>query len=329
MTEAVYEEATGAERVERLPLAHLSIEVGHLCMEDFRGGPEHLRRLMEQVAPWERAARDACARQLRPATARISTCFLVDDYFTRFSSPREVVPQILAAARAAGVGVDYLAREAACVRAEGVDLAGLVEARLVTDPPRGTTGSRPPLSSTGWLCNGEPSPQPDHRQAPLPEAMRAPPPWRPPSENGANRHSIFIDVQLWDEVDGERRWSCPYLAAVWQLLRLGLLRDTGQSVVRPRVWTGELPEAWSELPPVVQLTERPAAFCAFRTFSVLAGRFLPIEHAVRTILGQFDVGRSVRAQLLERAATERPVPLALPPEIIDRIEYVFAGTPWH
>jgi hypothetical protein len=323
MTEAVFEETSGIERVARLPLAHLSIEIGHLYMEDFKGGRDRLRQLMEQVAPWERTARESCTRQIRPAAARISTCFLVDDYFTQFSSPREAVPQIIEAAAAAGMQVDYLAREAACVRADGVELARLVEGRLVPDPAPGTNGARPPVSSAGWLCNGERSPQQD-----LSEAMRTATPWRPPSENGANRHSIFLDVQLWEETEGGRLWSCPYLAAVWQLLRLGLLRHVGRQVAQPRVWEGEYPDLWSDLPPITQLTERPAAFSAFRTFSVLAGRFLPIEHAVRTILSQVDVGRALRVQMIERAAAERPKPLALPPEVIDRIEYVFAGTPW-
>ena len=42
---------------------------------------------------------------------RISTCFLVDDYFTQFSSPREVLPMLHEAAAAAGLTIDYLARE--------------------------------------------------------------------------------------------------------------------------------------------------------------------------------------------------------------------------
>jgi hypothetical protein len=322
MTEVIFEETSGDERVERLPLAHLSIEIGHLYMEDFKGGKDRLQQLLEAVAPWVHTARESCTRQLWPATPRISTCFLVDDYFTRFSSPKVVVPQIIEAAQAVGLPVDYLAREAACVQADGVELARLVLDRLVPDPPPGTNGGRPPVSDTGWLCNGERSPQPA-----VSSAMRRTP-WRPPSENGANRHSIFIDVQLWEDTEEGRLWSCPYLAAVWQLLRLGVLRHTGKSVATPRTWSGDFPDSWADLPAVTRLTDLPAAFSAFRTFSVLAGRFLPIEHAVRTILSQVDVGRAIRTQMVERAAAERPAPIELPAELIDRIEYAFAGVPW-
>jgi hypothetical protein len=321
MTEVVFEEASAAERVERLPLAHLSIEVGHLYFEDFRSGPRRIIQLLDDVAPWEHAIRERCTMQLRPAAARISTCFLIDDYFTRFSSPRELVPHIAEAARQTGVQIDYLAREAGCARAGDVDLARLVLARLVPDPPPGSTGLRPPVTATGWLCNGERSPQQE-----LSEAMRAPTVWRPPSENGANRHSVFVDVQLWDEVNDERIWSCPYLAAVWQLLRLGLLRHEGKPVVTP-VRVQEYPETWPELPPIIQLAEQAAPFSAFRTVSVLGDNFLPIEHAVRTILGQVDVDQAIRSQMVERAAAERP-PLLLPAEVVKRITYVFTGSEW-
>ena len=321
--ETVFEEASATDRVARLPLAHLSIEVGHLYMEDFLAGPDRLKQLFTQVAPWERAIRQRCVDELEPTTARISTCFLVDDYFTQFSSPREVVPQIVEAASAAGIRLDYLAREAACARADGVELASLVLSRLVPDPPPGTTGARPPVSATGWLCNGERSPQ-----EAVTEAMQQVVPWRPPSENGANNHSIFVDVQLWDEVDGVRRWSCPYLAAVWQLLRLGLLRNMGATVAQPQVWEGAYPASWNELPAVIRLEERAAAFSAFRTCSILAGRFLQIESAVRTILSQVDVGPAIRRQMQERAGAERPGPIQLPVELIERIEYVFTGPNW-
>jgi hypothetical protein len=322
VTEAIFEEPSGVEKVGQVPLAHLSVELGHLYMEDYRAGPARLRHLMAQAAPWAGAAAQSLARQIAPGTARVSTCFLVDDYFAALSSPRAVVPQLVDAAAEAGLHIDYLARESAMVEADGVELARLVQDLLVADPPPGTNGSRPPPGSSGWLCNGQRSPQAD-----VSVAMRRTP-WRPPSENGANRHSIFIDVELWTDGENGRLWSCPYLAAIWQLLRLGVLRDEGRPVARPRTLPGELPDSWGDLPPITQLTTQPAAFSAFRTFSVLAGRFLPIEHSVRTILGQVDIARAIRIQVEDRAAAERPAPIVVAPELVDRIEYAFAGEPW-
>ncbi len=108
--------------------------------------------------------------------------------------------------------------------------------RLVTEPVPGTTGGRPPLTETGWLTNGQRSPSTSRG-----EAMARRSPWQPPRESARRRHSIFVDVELWDEHDGQRTWSCPMLAAVWQLLRLGLLRDRGRPVVTPRDWTDPVP----------------------------------------------------------------------------------------
>ncbi|WP_239125738.1 SCO2522 family protein [Catellatospora bangladeshensis] len=350
---AVYVEAAAQDRVAELPLAHLSIELGHLYMEDYIAGPARLRETFEQVAPWVRTAMAVCGAGVAPRTARISTCFLVDDYFTRPDvagrlarsdlpwSPRAVIPQLLLAAEQAGLTIDYLARESACAVASGVPLASLVQAQLVPDPAPGASGVseaeheagwltngtreqerdlRPPTAESGWRSNGASSPAVD-----VAEAMRSGASWRGPSENGAGNHSVFIDVELWrDEPDG-RLWSCAFLASVWQLLRLGMVRDRGAIVAEPQLWEGEFPEDWADLPPVIRLRPEAAHFSAYRTFSVLAGRFLPVEQAVRTILSQVAVERAVTAQVQARAKREQ---LALPAEVVDRIEYAFTGSRW-
>lgn len=329
--DAVFREASAERRVASVPLAHLSIELGHLYMEDFAAGPQHLRQCFQQAAPWANAARQACAdglpsqrtqpgrygREGRRARARISTCFLVDDYFTRFSSPAELVPELMSAAHEAGLEIDYLARESGCADADGVTLARLVEDRLVADPPPDTNGSRPPAAEVGWLCNGQRSPA-----SGAAEAMDAIPRWTPPTQNAARRHSIFLDVELWDESNGRRIWSCPFLAAVWQLLRLGMLRHDGESVAAAQQLEGAFPNDWDELPAVTQLNPTAAPFSAYRTLSVLSTRFLPIEHAVRTILSQTAVDRDVLGQVMARSRSEG---IELPLELVDRIDYVFAG----
>jgi hypothetical protein len=316
-------EVTVTERGEpplrSLPFAHLSVELGHLYMEDYELGPDHLRDHFRRVRPWAEAAVRQCTDALRGRTPRVSTCFLVDDYFTAFGRPSRIVPQLVDAAAQAGLQIDYLVRESACARTRDAELARMVESLLVDEPPPGTTGDRPPARESGWLCNGERSPR-----SPLSTAMRAKQAWRPPQQNAANRHSIFVDVELWTEDGGERIWSCPYLAAVWHLLRLGLLRDKGAPVVEPET-AATLPHTWADLPAVTQLTRRAAPFTAYRTFSVLAPRFLQIETAVVTILNQVSVEAGVAAIPLRRAADEN---LALPDDIVERIEHVFAGRAW-
>ncbi|OSC67144.1 hypothetical protein B5181_16305, partial [Streptomyces sp. 4F] len=227
MTDAVFRETAAEPRNRSVPLAHLSLELGHLYMEDFEAGPQRLRSHFAEVRPWAEAARAAATARAGGKRARISTCFLIDDYFTRFSTPAEVVPMLLAEAERAGLSVDYLARESGCAVTGKVPVAEAVAGRIVESPPPGSYGLRPPAAQTGWLANGERSPV-----ARAPQAMKPAVEWQPPKETAARRHSVFLDVELWsDDADGHRTWSCPFLAAVWQLARLGLLRNEGEAVL--------------------------------------------------------------------------------------------------
>ncbi|GJF20086.1 MULTISPECIES: SCO2522 family protein [Streptomyces] len=317
MTETGFRETAAEPRTEAVPLAHLSLELGHLYMEDFEAGPERLRDHFTQVRPWVDAARAAAVARTGGKRARISTCFLIDDYFTRFSTPAEVVPMLLAEAGRAGLTVDYLARESGCAVTGKVPVAEAVAGRIVESPPPGSYGLRPPAAQTGWLANGERSPV-----ARAPQAMKRAAAWQPPRETAARRHSVFLDVELWsDDADGQRTWSCPFLAAVWQLARLGLLRNQGEAVLVPQPHTAPgFPDDWDELPSLLRLNPRADPFAAYRTCSVLPTRFLPVEHAVRVILDQIEVDPQALDQVAKRSAGERA---AVPDSVADRISYVY------
>jgi hypothetical protein len=314
-----FTERSAQPRTRALPLSHLSLELGHLYLEDVAAGPGRLQAIFAEVAPWAQAARAAV--KLPSGRPRVSTCFLVDDYFSDLIGPDQVVPEMIEAAKAAGVPVDYLVREAGCARTAGpageVSPAELLVSRLVEEPEPGTTGWRPPVAQSGWLSNGRRSPTPAGGRAAM--DVRD---WAPPLQNAARRHSIFVDVQLWDEKADRRTWSCPLLAATWQLLRLGLMRHNGEPVVEaanpPPVW----PAAWSQLPTIVKLNPKATPFAAYASTSILSSRFLPVELAVRTILGQVWTDPAVAAQISERSQTEK---LQLPADPLDRIRYVFAG----
>lgn len=309
-------ESSADLKIESVPLSHVSIELGHLYMEDLAEGEKAIRRTFAAVAPWFRAAQSPRAIGCK-STVRISTCFLIDDYFSRFSSPAEVIPMVVSAAQSEGLRIDYLARESACVRTKDSEPADLVLGRLVTEPVIGTTGGRPPLTETGWLTNGQRSPSTSRS-----EAMTKPTSWQAPTESARRRHSIFVDIELWDDREGCRTWSCAMLAAVWQLTRLGLLRDHGRPVLMPQDWAGAWPDSWDELPAITRLDQTAAAFAAYTTLSALSPRFLPVELAVRTILSQFACDATVLAEAQARASREG---MRLPIELVDRIRYVFVS----
>jgi hypothetical protein len=330
-----YREDTGAPATESVGLSHLSLELGHLYMEDFGRGVEYLTRYFEMIRPWVDAAKHSIRRQV--AHPRISTCFLVDDYFSQLESPEKIIRMISEAAENSGVEIDYLARESGCAQAHGLDLAELLMGYLVPEPLPNSNGSAPPMEQFGWLANGERTPDFHGARPPAmetgwlsnhdrtPEVVGAmamtDPKWRPPSQSAPNRHAIFMDVEL---TDG-KQWSCAYLAAVWQCLRLGLLRNNGRQVVHPMRVPDPVPVLWSDLPAVLQLSENPKPFCAYRTMSILGSRFVEIEAATRVILGQVAVPLAVAEQLQKRAAKEQPKPYQLPAQVLDRIDYLFTS----
>jgi hypothetical protein len=73
---------------------------------------------------------------------------------------------------------------------------------------------------------------------------------------------------------------------------------------------------------VLQLTERPQPFSAYRTVSLLGSRFMEIEVATRVVLGQVRVPDEITRQIRERAERDH---LPLPADILDRINYTFIG----
>jgi hypothetical protein len=312
----VFAEQSASPVIRAVALSHLSIELGHLYMDDFREGEQRLRAQFRRVRPWVRTAVEQMMAELAGRTPRISTCFLIDDYFTKFSSPPEVVSALVDAAAAEGLVIDYVARESGCARAGDIDVARLVEDHLVDEPPEGTNGSRPTAAKTGWLTNGVRSP------AVTPTAMGKRPPadWQPPRQSAVNNHSIFVDVELWNGGE-DRLWSCPFLAAVWQLQRLGLLRQLGEPIAEPQlVAAADLPDEWPRMPPIVQLNPAAAPMRAYRTFSAIDSRFLNNEMAVRTILSQVAVQKEADQQAVRRARGEG---IELPAEVVGRIAYAF------
>ncbi len=118
-------ESSADFKLESLPLSHVSVEIGHLYMEDFVDGEGAVRRTFAAAAPWVRAAQAPRAIGCEKKSVRLSTCFLIDDYFSRFSSPAAVIPMVLAAAEREELQIDYLARESACADAGGISPASL------------------------------------------------------------------------------------------------------------------------------------------------------------------------------------------------------------
>ncbi|RDI64776.1 SCO2522 family protein [Nocardia pseudobrasiliensis] len=325
-----YTEATEHPWIEPVPMSHLSIEVGHFYLNDILGDADHLRAEFRRMVPLVSAFVESARIRFGPR-ARVSTCYLLDDYFQPETDAAEALHRLLAAAEQAGLGIDYLARESGCSSSsafvdgvplgEPVPVAEMVAARIVAEPAPPDTGSRPPTVESGWLCNGRRSSDGEPAQA-----MRGRS-FRPPEEFGRREHSIFLDVQLWSNQVTDRgpvtRWSCPFLAAVWHLLRLGMLRYHGAAVVDPYLWQpgDPWPRRWHDVPPVVQLNPDAAPFAAYHTLSMLPKRYIAIEHSVRVILDHLDLDDDVVAQISALGAADE-TPTLVPRKVSERLSHL-------
>ncbi|MEV0358436.1 SCO2522 family protein [Nocardia sp. NPDC050697] len=326
---SAYDEATEHAPVAHVPLSHLSIEVGHFRLKEITDDPALVRAEFRRIVPLISAFVES-TRLRHGDGARISTCYLLDDYFQPETDPSEILPELLTAASEAGLVIDYLGRESACWRAapfangaacgEPLPVAEMVAARIVSEPAPPDNGSRPPTAQSGWLCNGRRSSEYEPSQA-----MRTRT-YRPPEEFGRRSHSIFLDVELWSQGLGqgrpERQWSCQFLASVWHLFRLGMLRHHGAVVAEPHLWQGRpWPDNWQDLPPVMQLNPTAAPFAAFKTLSMLPKQYLPIEHAVRVILDHLDLDDDITHDVVARGASEDN-PIMVSRNINERVSHL-------
>lgn len=320
----VFTERNQGTTVQNLPLSHLSIEVGHFYMEDLENGVEPIRRQFERVKPWLDAAMATvvCGEE-KP---RVSTCFLVDDYFQPWPDASEIMKKLLTTATEVGVPIDYVARESSCARRlDGFGVAELVARRILEEPePENSTGGRPPTAHTGWLSNGRPP-----REATVLNVMEAHD-WEAGQEYGKRNHSIFLDVELWkdraepgadeEEVLSQRLYSIPFLAAVWQLVRLGLLRKDGTPALEVTDWDGHWSDEWSQFPDIVRVRPQAKPFYAYRSLNIMPQHFLGIEHAVRTIIDHVLLDQPVVESLSLRAQDKK---IFLPAAVADRISHHF------
>lgn len=242
--------------------ARLSFEVGHLYLDDIATGSKSKgQKKMRQFFRPIVGMVDAVRKSYTIEANDYSTCFMVDDYGKLESTtPEEVLGGIvLPAAEAVGLRIDYIVREGGCARLAGPFMSSL--SGITTD-----SYTTPTLQESVWLSRlerlqgGKPTPQSE-----------------------PDMGSVRMDIELARNVDGTTTYSCPFLAAIFQNLRLGLLYDPSNpdTIAQP---VEEFGDNWGKLPVIMQLRKDAPPFEAFRSFSYLSERFMEVENAVRSIL---------------------------------------------
>jgi hypothetical protein len=251
--------------------ARYSIEPGHFYSAAFAEGMDAMVARFRQVGYFVNAL----------AEPGDSISFLFDDYHNRPQAdvtPSDIIWQIQESSTRGGVRIDYIAREAACVR--------LAKHVLELLKP---TGYVRETEETRWLLDD-----------PRPNAVA--PPAMSPLNAVAHERSSYIDVEIYNNSGQGRPWACPYLAAIWQGLRLGELHDSAFD--QPYLVGDDLPDwsSWEETPALIQLNPNAQAFVAERSLSVLPASFLEVEGAVQKILGRFSLASGLTPPVQERVS---------------------------
>jgi hypothetical protein len=283
----------------------VSIEVLHVYPA--QSTPEILARQAEREARWVETITGALDRRGRSW----SICMLIDDTNPRWD-PQEVEGRLHAAWAGTGLPLDHSVRETECVRSIDRMVERFTgEVELALAGALGTAVRLPPIDVVAerrrWLGNGEPA-RPSTTRLGAAELDEEPGeadilPTRFIGWRGSRTHSIHLDVELWSTVgQGPPLWSCPMLAAWWQLLRLGAPHVDDEPLASPLAGG------------------RPLALHARSSLTVLAPRLLEVEDAVRTILE--------RVVLPEDWLVEDPTRQGQPTAAshLDRIGYVFTNS---
>lgn len=289
-------------------LVDVSLELAHVYPSEIKRGAggwrdgerEAAKRAIEALvvreAPWARLLRDA----LLEAGRSVHVSVMVDDYSAAVdaSCVVDIARFVTRTLETVGVPVEHVALESECVHG-----AERMLRQVLPTPPGGIhigTGNTPLGTPAGlpgpWLTNEDHGPSTPR----LPAAAIDADPFADPDEasemadeyktdedTGAAEcdpspggHSINLDVELWSGTAVARRWSCPTLAACWQIGRLGALRDSDNRPIRFGVPANALDQLLAD-----EGRDLPMP-AARTTVTILDPRMQKVEHAVRSVLSR-------------------------------------------
>jgi hypothetical protein len=286
-----------------LEMAHLSVEIAHVYLGELteKTASDAVAAAIDRVSP-------VVDRMIKDHGRTVSTCILIDDYFeSKGPTPEQAVGIFRNVAARAGFRLDWIAFEADCAVAADYFFDNLYPQPIFGESSHGELYGEPNrLSRSGqsWISNGDPTREtkaPRSRRFLGEEAKYLPGKVRPEIAT-----SIALDVEIAkaepQSDDSALLWSCPFLAACWQLIRLGCWREPSGGMLAPKRLL-----AVSDLPP---------PFFARRTLSHLPSRYLRVEHAVQVILAQLAIDDRARMEI---------DPHTKQFEIREYIEYAFGG----
>lgn len=243
----------------------ISFESLHL----YAGDPNFQKQLesgASLAAKWHTALTDVYS------SATLVNKVFVDDYSETKQMPsrEEIIAAVRENYEQAGVALDYIVFESDCAAT-----TNFIRERIIREPQE-SEGSFSPFENFRYDDLNE------HLNFEYVD-RRLNPDSRDAKRRGFSakirevRNDVGISVRLGRKASGGGTpttiWSCPTVAAWWQLIRLGVLEDIdapNENCAPKGSWSRQhrsLPE-----------------FACHRTISLLAPSYIGVEHAVRTIL---------------------------------------------
>lgn len=287
----------------------VSVEVLHAC--DWSGDEVDIA---EQVAH-EASVISPILESLHSSGVDFSVNILLDDTDLRINAEAESLAAT-AAWNKTGIPLDNVCSERLLSNSAGRMVDFYVGQNRQRDfGSLGVSGRFPLVDALkegqAWLGNeGRPRPRMALAQAGLIEEGADPrgPSSSPPagSSRGSRLHSIAVDIEMWSGYQSSPVWSCAWLAAWWQLVRLGFGSE-------------------EDLDDAIVGGSRAKGLVGSQTLTVLPTGLLEVEYAVRLLLSRMLPSHAA-TNLDDSDGFLNPTPWQTEP-VLDRISYVFIPAP--
>lgn len=287
----------------------LSIELPHFYISQFSEKPD----IIEKGLAASKIFLDPIVAILEKKKKNYSTVCLVDDYFVRKGQENEIEKFIQSyrnACEKLSIRLDYIVFEGQCSKS----VKNFPP--ILPEPNQGAGSRGGPYTNQlsdnkDWLSNGDVF---RDKYIDVNQGFGANFLSNELSDIKPHKeHALFLDVQL--SKPGESKnlaylneeklvYSCPFLAAWWQLIRLGMHSDEDGNFLIPE-------NSWQR--------DGAHPMTAERTLTFVAPDFLPVEHAVNCILNNVIPSDKQLRHLNRTGKTENGKPTL---SLANRLSYV-------
>lgn len=283
--------------------ADVSFEVAHLYL-----GDRAIEQTIERYADAARTWALPIVSQMREDGDTVSVVVFLDDYTDtkgEIHPADQVRERVVAALQERGLKVDYVALESECAKSAHI-LATCIEPAPVQGDGSVTRNAKQVAFTDGHFVHyfGHSV----RAAGAIAEYYGMGP------RSFEQRTDIGLRVRLHGETGGD--FTCPAVAAWWQLIRLGALLGVSETRAEEEGYKLSQIEG---APHGTWARPKAAPFIAKRTVTLLPPAYIGVEHAVQVLLDNAGLPERLQKSL---GITARGEKIAAAPR--DRISYLFA-----